>query len=363
MRFVASLLLATPACAMSLPASNLGSDANVGSDAGAVDASRSDATTDTVRVDIRVDRGGFVSTPDDIASGPFGGPPCDDRGCSADVALGSALALDPHLTGPNFGFAGWEVQDCARSCAPYEGRCTTPAPCRLEVDRRLEITARFEPSLALWLALDGDTLDGSRQGHPGSSASGQWVRRADGQALRFDGSAPVSIDDALPDEHTLSGYATLTACAFVAPASYPARGTAIIVAKAAAPNGLGNPSYALGLDADGYVVGSVWKMDGPLSAVEVHADRSGPIPLGEFSHACLLYNGQEARIALRADVGDFREADVRVPSRRNPTVPFEIGGCQACDDADTVGFDGAIDEVKLWRSLLNRQDLEAQASR
>jgi glucose/arabinose dehydrogenase/chitodextrinase len=189
------------------------------------------------------------------------------------------------------------------------------------------------------------TADTSGNGNTASLANGpSWVAGKHGNAVSLDG-----INDYLPVPNSpsldVSGNA-LTLSAWLNPASIP--GDSVVLGKFWGLT-MSSPYYQYGLELDGgtgphFYIGTAAGLTG--------ASMGSALPLGQWSHVAVVFNGTQAQFYVNGILVATRAVNASITARG---TGLRIGA-----DANTQQFyKGLIDDVRVYKRALTSLEVQA----
>jgi hypothetical protein len=105
-------------------------------------------------------------------------------------------------------------------------------------------------------------------------------------------------------------------------------------------------THFLGLQASSKVEGLIG--DSPSSAPEVVSPST--IPTSVWTHVAMTYDGRHMRLYVNGQLVDTELSDAPIPN----TGPLRIG----CSQEHETGFDGKIDEVRVYERVVRERELD-----
>lgn len=237
-------------------------------------------------------------------------------------------------------FVGW-----SEPCDDFDPRCT------ISTTRSSTITVRFlpDPGPTAAFPFSGSAMDTTGNGHDGTLI-GAVTPTEDrlgqpGAAYLFDGSGTIQ----LARSEDFGDREAFSVCAWVRQDDRENQAVYTFLSRAVQGDGDDRTdSFSLEVTPVGTVQGSVWTNEGNQGAVNNQS-----IAQDAWHHICLSYGENFIRLFVDGQVAGTGDLGGRTHS--STSTPTLIGGCggDVCSDRQ---FIGALDEVRIWPYVLNRDE-------
>ncbi len=183
-------------------------------------------------------------------------------------------------------------------------------------------------------------VDGSGYGNHGSIAGAGTMPGIAGEALVLNDDTVVAV----PDSISLDADIALTIEGWVRLSESPAPRAWLVDNQA---------QYGLSIDAAGFV-----RCDGANSP----AVSATPVLVGAWTHVACTFDGGAQRMRIYIN-GALSDDDIARDSlRSNPPTDLVVGGDSPCNAAPcNEGLRGAVDQLRVWRSVRSAAELCAAA--